>query len=66
VTPELVCEIGFTEWTGDGRLRHPRFMGLRRDKAPEEVVRERPGAGDQAARAAARRSAPKARTRSSS
>ena len=66
VRPELVCEIGFTEWTGDGRLRHPRFVGLRRDKAPEEVVRERPGAGDQAARAAARRSAPKARTRSSS
>jgi bifunctional non-homologous end joining protein LigD len=66
VKPELVCEIGFTEWTGDGRLRHPRFMGLRRDKRPEEVVRERPGAGDQAARAAARRSAPKARTRSSS
>ena len=66
VKPELVCEIGFTEWTVDGRLRHPRFLGLRRDKKPREVVRERPGAGDQAARDAARRSARKARTRSSS
>jgi DNA ligase D-like protein (predicted ligase) len=66
VKPELVCEIGFTEWTADGRLRHPRFLGLRRDKRPREVVRERPGAGDQAARDVARRSARKARTRSSS
>jgi bifunctional non-homologous end joining protein LigD len=66
VKPELVCEIGFTEWTVDGRLRHPRFLGLRRDKRPREVVRERPGAGDQAVREAARRSVRKARTRSSS
>jgi bifunctional non-homologous end joining protein LigD len=42
VKPQLVCEVGFTEWTGDGRLRHPRYMGLRRDKRPREVVRERP------------------------
>lgn len=42
VKPDLVCEAGFTEWTTDGRLRHPRFMGLRRDKRPREVVRERP------------------------
>ena len=41
--PELVAEVGFTEWTGDGRLRHPRFLGLRRDKAPRDVVREEPG-----------------------
>lgn len=40
VKPELVAEIGFTEWTGDGKLRHPRFLGLRDDKAPEEVTRE--------------------------
>ncbi|MFP3942839.1 MAG: non-homologous end-joining DNA ligase [Alphaproteobacteria bacterium] len=40
VKPELVAEIGFTEWTRAGRLRHPRFLGLRRDKAAEEVVRE--------------------------
>ncbi len=42
VRPELVCEVGFTEWTGDGRLRHPRFLGLRNDKSPEDVHRERP------------------------
>ncbi|MFO7892234.1 MAG: non-homologous end-joining DNA ligase [Longimicrobiales bacterium] len=42
ITPELVGEIGFTEWTDDGKLRHPRFLGLRDDKAPEDVVRERP------------------------
>jgi bifunctional non-homologous end joining protein LigD len=40
VQPRLVAQIGFTEWTGDGRLRHPRFLGLRDDKAAEEVVRE--------------------------
>jgi len=40
--PELVCEVGFTEWTEDGKLRHPRFLGLRKDKDPEDVVRERP------------------------
>jgi DNA ligase D-like protein (predicted ligase) len=42
ITPELVGEFGFTEWTGDGKLRHPRFIGLRHDKDPEDVVRERP------------------------
>jgi len=40
VEPRLVAQIGFSEWTRDGRLRHPRFLGLRDDKAPEEVVRE--------------------------
>ena len=42
VEPELVAEIGFTEWTDAGRLRHPRFLGLRRDKAPRDVTREQP------------------------
>lgn len=42
VAPELVGEVAFTEWTERGKLRHPRFEGLRRDKPPEEVVRERP------------------------
>ena len=42
VEPELVAQIGFTEWTPDGHLRHPRFRGLRTDKRPREVVRERP------------------------
>jgi bifunctional non-homologous end joining protein LigD len=42
VRPELVCEVAFTEWTGDGKIRHPSFQGLRDDKRPEEVSRERP------------------------
>ena len=42
VTPDLVAEIGFTEWTRDGRLRHPRYLGLRDDKDAADVVRERP------------------------
>jgi bifunctional non-homologous end joining protein LigD len=40
--PKLVAQIGFAEWTSDGRLRQPRFLGLRDDKSPAEVVRERP------------------------
>jgi bifunctional non-homologous end joining protein LigD len=40
VEPRLVGQIGFSEWTRDGRLRHPRFLGLREDKPAEEVVRE--------------------------
>jgi DNA ligase D-like protein (predicted ligase) len=42
VEPELVAQIGFSEWTRDGQLRHPRFLGLREDKPSREVVRERP------------------------
>jgi bifunctional non-homologous end joining protein LigD len=42
VEPELVAQIAFTEWTRDGRLRHPRFLGLRTDKPAGDVVRERP------------------------
>jgi DNA ligase D-like protein (predicted ligase) len=44
VRPELVAEVGFTEWTRDGRLRHPRYLGLRNDKDPRDVVREKPSA----------------------
>jgi bifunctional non-homologous end joining protein LigD len=40
--PELVAQIGFAEWTNDGRLRQPRFLGLRDDKRPADVTRERP------------------------
>jgi bifunctional non-homologous end joining protein LigD len=40
--PELVAQVGFAEWTRDGRLRQPRFLGLRDDKAPADVVREEP------------------------
>jgi len=42
IEPRLVGQIGFAEWTSDGQLRHPRFLGLREDKAASEVVRERP------------------------
>jgi bifunctional non-homologous end joining protein LigD len=38
--PELVAQIGFAEWTRDGKLRQPRFQGLREDKPAREVVRE--------------------------
>lgn len=41
--PELVAQIGFAEWTSDGRLRQARFLGLRDDKSPARVVRERAG-----------------------
>jgi bifunctional non-homologous end joining protein LigD len=37
LTPRLVAQVGFMERTGDGRLRHPVFLGLRDDKAPDEV-----------------------------
>jgi bifunctional non-homologous end joining protein LigD len=40
--PELVAEIGFAEWTRDGKLRQPRYLGLRDDKPAREVVREVP------------------------
>jgi DNA ligase D-like protein (predicted ligase) len=42
VRPTLVGQVGFAEWTGDGRLRHPRFLGLRFDKSARSVVREAP------------------------
>ncbi|MGP4008514.1 non-homologous end-joining DNA ligase [Streptomyces sp. 4N124] len=41
VEPTLVAQIAFTEWTRDGMLRHPRYLGLRDDKRPQDVVRER-------------------------
>jgi bifunctional non-homologous end joining protein LigD len=40
VKPKLVAQVGFSEWTRDGKLRHPRYLGLRTDKKPDEVVRE--------------------------
>jgi DNA ligase D-like protein (predicted ligase) len=42
VEPRLVAQVGFSEWTTDGQLRHPRFQGLRDDKDPADVVRETP------------------------
>ncbi|MEO6573443.1 MAG: DNA ligase D, partial [Polyangiaceae bacterium] len=41
VEPRLVAEVSFTEWTRDGSLRHPSFLGLREDKEAGETVRER-------------------------
>jgi bifunctional non-homologous end joining protein LigD len=41
--PRLVGEVAFLEWTGHGHIRHASFQGLRPDKPPTEVVRERPG-----------------------
>jgi bifunctional non-homologous end joining protein LigD len=40
--PKLVCQIKFAEWTQDGKLRQPVFMGIREDKSASEVIRERP------------------------
>jgi DNA ligase D-like protein (predicted ligase) len=40
VKPELVCEVGFTEWTKDKKLRHPRYLGLRTDKDAKDVFKE--------------------------
>ena len=42
IKPTLLCEIAFTEWTGDGRIRHPSFQGLREDKSAAEVKKETP------------------------
>ena len=42
VRPELVGEVRYSEWTSDGRLRHPSWRGLRPDKQPADVVREVP------------------------
>ena len=44
VKPKLVCEVAFTEWTSDGKIRHPSFQGLRSDKRAAQVIRERPAA----------------------
>ena len=49
VTPSLVAEIAFAEFTSDGVVRHASFLGLRGDKPPSEVVPERPQAAPEAA-----------------
>jgi bifunctional non-homologous end joining protein LigD len=53
VAPTLVAQVAFTEWTKDGRLRHPAFKGLREDKPAAQVVREEPVVPAPAARGAA-------------
>jgi bifunctional non-homologous end joining protein LigD len=42
VEPRLVCKVRFTDWTAEGGIRHPTFLGLRDDRRPEECRRERP------------------------
>jgi bifunctional non-homologous end joining protein LigD len=42
VSPKLVCEVAFAEWTGEGVMRQPVFLRLREDKAPRETAREKP------------------------
>jgi bifunctional non-homologous end joining protein LigD len=50
VEPKLVAEVAFSEWTEDGSLRHPTFLGLREDKTSAEVTRERPIAAPRSSR----------------
>lgn len=45
ITPKLICEVTFSEWTQEGTMRHPAFQGLRNDKQPDEVVKEEPEEG---------------------
>ena len=40
VKPKLLCEVSFTEWTNEGRIRHPSFQGLREDKKASDVKQE--------------------------
>jgi bifunctional non-homologous end joining protein LigD len=42
VKPQLLCEVAFTEWTEEGRIRHPSFQGLREDKDAADVKQEKP------------------------
>lgn len=42
VQPEKVCEVSFSQWTEDGILRHPVFVGLREDKPAEDILMEKP------------------------
>jgi bifunctional non-homologous end joining protein LigD len=58
VTPAVVAQIGFAEWTPGGLLRHPRFLGIRHDKAPGDVTREAPLTSPAASRSASPRSRP--------
>ena len=40
VEPQLVVQVGFMEWTGNNKLRHPRLIGVREDKLAREVTRD--------------------------
>jgi len=57
VEPDLVAQVEFTEWTDDGRMRQPAFLGIREDREARHVLRERPGtleSGDASTAAAGR------------
>ena len=41
LVPELICEVNFSEWTRSGHMRHPSFKGLRMDKLPKEITKEK-------------------------
>lgn len=58
VEPRLACEVAFTAWTRDGRLRHPTFIGMREDKDPHAIGRERARSGPREARNAKSSAAP--------
>ena len=67
VKPELVAEVSFSEWTEDGRMRHPSFLGLRKDKPASSVARELPAPVEEVApprsESKTKRSAKRARRR---
>ncbi len=54
--PSLVAEVSFSEWTRDGRLRHPVFQGLRKDKDPKSIRREEAVMPERVAKTSAPRS----------
>ena len=60
--PKLVCEVEYTEWTRDGRLRHPSFQGLREDKPAADVRRDVPS-GEEAELAPTKSVAAKAKAK---
>ena len=65
VTPRHVAELQFTEWTTDGKLRHPSFQGLREDKGPADIGQDTPAeAAPRASGRTTRKSGSKAATRS--
>lgn len=54
VKPELICEMSFSEWTKEGYMRHPQFEGMREDKKPTSIHREKPKTVVQEAKSAAK------------
>ncbi|MDP9035894.1 MAG: DNA ligase D [Myxococcota bacterium] len=63
VRPTLVCECAFTDWTREGSMRHPRYLGLREDKMASEAVREQADRPEPPVATPARRLTPPERTR---